>query len=78
MRVTILGHLQRGGTPSASDRILASRLGYAAIEALDEGQRNIMVGIDDDKIVYVPLTRAVKQDKPIDKELISVLSVLSI
>ncbi|MBQ4286796.1 MAG: 6-phosphofructokinase [Bacteroidales bacterium] len=78
VRVTILGHLQRGGTPSASDRILASRLGYAAIEALDEGQRNIMVGIDDDKIVYVPITRAVKQDKPIDKELISVLSVLSI
>ena len=78
VRVTILGHLQRGGTPSASDRILASRLGYAAIEALNEGQRNIMVGIDDDKIVYVPLTRAVKQNKPIDKELISVLSVLSI
>ena len=78
VRVTILGHLQRGGTPSASDRILASRLGYAAIEALNEGQRNIMVGIANDKIVYVPLTRAVKQNKPIDKELISVLNVLSI
>ncbi len=78
VRVTILGHLQRGGTPTASDRILASRLGYAAIEALAEGQRNIMVGVDDDKIVYVPLTRAVKQNKPIDKELINVLSVLSI
>ncbi len=78
VRVTILGHLQRGGTPSASDRILASRLGYAAIEALNEGQRNIMVGVSNDKIVYVPLTRAVKQNKPIDKELISVLNVLSI
>lgn len=78
VRVTILGHLQRGGTPSASDRILASRMGYASIEALLEGQRNIMIGIEDDKIVYVPITRAVKKDKPIDKELINVLSVLSI
>jgi len=78
VRVTILGHLQRGGTPSAYDRILASRLGYAAIEALDEGQRNIMVGIDDDNIVYVPLNRAIKFAKPINKELIDVLSVLSI
>ena len=47
-RVTILGHLQRGGTPSAYDRILASRMGYAAIEALLEGQRNIMIGIKND------------------------------
>jgi len=78
VRVTILGHLQRGGTPSAADRILASRLGYASIEALKEGQRNIMIGVDDDKIVYVPIDRAVKIDKPIDKELIDVLNVLSI
>ncbi len=78
VRVTILGHLQRGGIPTASDRILASRLGYASIEALKEGQRNVMVGIDDDKIVYVPITRAIHQDKPIDRELIDVLSVLSI
>lgn len=78
VRVTILGHLQRGGRPSAYDRILASRMGYAAIEALNEGQRNIMIGISNDKIVYVPLTRAIKQNKPIDKELINVLSDLSI
>lgn len=78
VRVTILGHLQRGGTPSAFDRILASRLGYASIEALKEGQRNIMVGIHNDEIVYVPVNRAIKKDKPIDKELIDVLSVLSI
>ena len=76
-RVTILGHLQRGGTPTAYDRILASRMGYAAIEALLEGQRNIMVGIKNDEIVYVPISRAVKMDKPINKELISVLNVLS-
>lgn len=78
VRVTILGHLQRGGTPSAYDRILASRMGYASIEALNEGQRNVMIGISDDRIVYIPINRAVKKDKPIDKELISVLTVLSI
>ena len=76
-RVTILGHLQRGGKPTAYDRILASRLGYAAIEALQEGQRNVMIGIKNDEIVYVPISRAIKTDKPINKELISVLNVLS-
>lgn len=78
VRVSILGHLQRGGTPTAYDRILASRLGVAAIDALQEGQRNIMVGIKDDQIVYVPISRAIKWDKPIDKELINVLGILSI
>lgn len=76
-RVTILGHLQRGGKPTAYDRILASRLGYAAIEALQEGQRNVMIGIKNDEIVYVPISRAIKTNKPINKELISVLNVLS-
>ena len=78
VRVTILGHLQREGTPTACDRILASRLGHASIEALKEGQRNVMVGIHNDQIVYVPIDRAIKKDKPIDKELIDVLGVLSI
>ncbi len=78
VRVTILGHLQRGGTPTACDRILASRLGHASIQALKEGQRNVMVGIHNDQIVYVPIDRAIKKDKPIDKELIDVLGVLSI
>lgn len=78
VKVSILGHLQRGGSPSAFDRILASRLGVASITALNEGQRNIMVGIDDDKIVYVPISRAIKLDKPIADELIYVLDVLSI
>ncbi len=78
VRVTILGHLQRGGTPSAFDRILASRLGVAAIEALKEGQRNVMMGINNNSVVYVPFSKAIKKDKPIDPELIRVLSVLSI
>ena len=76
-RVTILGHLQRGGKPTAYDRILASRMGYAAIDALLEGQRNVMIGIKNDEIVYVPISKAIKMDKPINQELISVLNVLS-
>ena len=78
VKVSILGHLQRGGAPTVQDRILASRLGVASIEALKEGQRNIMVGIKNDQIVYVPISRAVRYTKPIDKELINVLSILSI
>ena len=77
-RVTILGHLQRGGTPTAADRILASRLGYASIEALLEGQRNVMVGVTNDEIVYVPIQRAIKWNKPIKKELLDILAVLSL
>ena len=78
VRVTILGHLQRGGSPSAYDRILASRLGVGAIEALKEDQRNVMIGIRNDKIVYVPFSEAIKKDKPLDKSLIKVLDELSI
>ena len=78
VRVSILGHLQRGGSPTAYDRILASRLGVGAIDALLEGQRNVMVGIQNDKVVYVPFVNAVKKDKPIDRSLIRVLDELSI
>ena len=53
VRVTILGHLQRGGKPTAHDRIIASRMGVASIQALMEGQRNVMIGIENDQIVYV-------------------------
>lgn len=78
VRVTILGHLQRGGTPSAFDRVMASRMGVAVIEALKEEQRNVMIGIANNQIVYVPFNKAIKMNKPIDKELISVLDELSI
>lgn len=78
VRVSILGHLQRGGSPSAYDRILASRLGVGAITALQEGQRNVMIGIKNDEIVYVPFCNAIKSDKPVKKELINVLGILSI
>jgi 6-phosphofructokinase 1 len=78
VRVTILGHVQRGGSPSAHDRILASLLGAAAIEALLEGQRNIMCGMQNQEVVYVPFTQAIKNDKPINKNLMRVLKTLSI
>ena len=78
VRVTILGHLQRGGKPTAHDRIIASRMGVASIQALMEGQRNVMIGIENDKIVYVPFAKAIKNDKPIDRELVNVLNELSI
>ncbi|MBR0274284.1 MAG: 6-phosphofructokinase [Bacteroidaceae bacterium] len=77
VRVSILGHLQRGGRPSAGDRILASRLGVGAVNALLDGQRNVMVGLKNDEVVYVPFSNAVKSDKPLKKELIDALKVLS-
>lgn len=78
VRVTILGHIQRGGSPTANDRILASRLGNAAIEALLEGQRNLMVGVQNDELVNIPFVKAIKKDKPINRELLNTLRVLSI
>ena len=78
VRVSILGHLQRGGSPSACDRILASMLGVGAIQALIDGQRNVMVGVKNDEIVYVPFASAIKSNKPLRKELIDAMTVLSI
>ena len=78
VRVSILGHLQRGGSPSAHDRILASRTGVGAIEAIMQGQRNLMVGVRNNEIVYVPFLDAIRSDKPFDKKLITVLDELSI
>ncbi len=78
VRVTILGHIQRGGSPTAYDRILASRMGVAAIDALMDEQRSIMIGIVNDVIVHVPFTKAIKDDKPVNENLLGVLQILSI
>ena len=78
VRVSILGYVQRGGRPSAHDRILASRTGVGAVEAILQGQRNIMVGIHNNEVVYVPLSEAIRSDKPFDRKLITVLDELSI
>lgn len=77
-RVTVLGHLQRGGSPSAYDRILASRMGVAAVQALVDGQRNMMVGIQNDDIVLVPLSKAIHQKKDIKEDSWQAMMVLSI
>ena len=77
VRVSILGHVQRGGSPTASDRILASRMGAAAIDALLDDQRNVMIGVQNDNIVYVPFSKAIKKNKPIPEGLMNTLKVLS-
>ena len=77
-RVTILGHIQRGGSPTAFDRILASRMGESAIEAIMEGQRNVMIGTENGRIVYVPFSKAVKHNKGIDRNRIDLVKILSI
>ena len=77
VRVSVLGHMQRGGSPSCFDRVLASRLGVKAVEALLEGKSNFMAGILSDKIVLTPLEQAIKGHFEIDKELIRVSDIMS-
>ena len=78
VRVTVLGHVQRGGSPSCYDRVLASRMGVGAIDAILNNERNIMIGIVHNKITSVPLTEALKADNSIDLELIRVADITSI
>ena len=77
-RVTILGHLQRGGSPTAKDRILASKMGATAIEALSEGQRNVMIGIKNGELVYVPFKKAIAHQQQMDLKDIDIVQILSI
>ena len=76
-RVTILGHLQRGGSPTAKDRILASKMGVTAIEALSEGQRNVMIGIKNGEYVYVPFKRAIAHSQQMDLKDVDLVRILS-
>ncbi|WP_460639516.1 6-phosphofructokinase [Larkinella harenae] len=78
MRVTTLGHIQRGGSPSAYDRILASRLGLAAVEGLMEGKRNVMAGIINNQLVYTPIRDAINGSKPLSEELLRMVKILSV
>ncbi len=77
-KVTILGHIQRGGRPTCYDRVLASRLGVNAVEALLEGEHHVMVGIRDKKIVYTNFEEATKQNPEMDEELLRVANIISI
>jgi 6-phosphofructokinase 1 len=78
VKVTVLGHLQRGGTPTVYDRLIASRVGVAGVEALLEGKKDIMVGIVNDKISFTPLNKAVKEHNTLNDELLKVIEKLSI
>lgn len=78
VRVSILGHMQRGGSPSCFDRVLASRLGVKAVESLLDGKSNYMAGLLKDEIVLTPLEHAVKGKSQVDKELIRVSDIVSI
>ena len=78
IRVSVLGHLQRGGSPSAIDRVNASRLGHAAVEALIDDQKSVMVGIMNGEITLVPFRRAVKQNKDVNRSLVDLAKILSV
>jgi 6-phosphofructokinase 1 len=77
-RVTILGHIQRGGSPSAFDRVLASSLGFLAVRGLVQGQRGVMAGIMDKQVVYTPFEKAIKHHKDINLELLEMSRILAL
>jgi len=77
-KVTVLGHVQRGGSPSCADRVLASRLGFAAVEALLEGKQGLMVGMSNKEISFTPFEKAVKQTIEIDDHLLRMVEILSL
>jgi 6-phosphofructokinase 1 len=77
VRVCILGHIQRGGSPSCMDRLIASRMGYHAVESLVEGRHNVFVGIVNNKMHYIPLNEAVKKKQRISEEWMKIVKILS-
>lgn len=78
IRVSVLGHMQRGGSPSAFDRVLASQLGEAAVEALLDDQQSIMVGLVNSKVVQIPFNQAIKNKKNVNLDLLKLSEILSI
>ncbi len=77
VRVCILGHIQRGGAPTCIDRLIASRMGYAAVECLMEGRHNVFVGILNNRMHYIPLDEAVKKKQRISEEWMKIVRILS-
>jgi 6-phosphofructokinase 1 len=76
-RVCILGHIQRGGSPTCLDRVIASRMGYHAVECLIKGRHNVFVGILNNKMNYTPLNEAVKKKQKIDDEWMNIVKILA-
>ena len=78
IKVCILGHIQRGGSPSCLDRVIASRMGYAAVECLKNGKDvNTMIGIVNNQLHYTPLDQAVKAERTIDYEWLKIVKILA-
>ncbi len=77
VRVCVLGHIQRGGAPSCFDRVIASRMGFAAVECLIEGRHNVFVGIINNRMHYIPLNEAVKKKQRISEEWMTIVKILS-
>lgn len=78
IRVTVLGHVQRGGSPSAFDRVLAAGLGVASVKGLIDGKRDVMVGLINKQIVYTKIEKSVKHNKKINSELLSIVEILNV
>lgn len=78
IRVTVLGHIQRGGSPSCADRVLASRLGFGAVVGLMEGQTNVMAGMRSNELVFTPIEEAIKKHNEINKDLLLISEILAI
>ncbi|MCO4303541.1 6-phosphofructokinase [Riemerella anatipestifer] len=77
IRVTILGHIQRGGMPSCADRVLASRLGYGAVEGLRKGLTNVMAGIRANQLVFTPIEDAIRKHNEINQDLLKISEILA-
>ena len=76
-RVCVLGHIQRGGAPTCMDRLIASRMGYSAVESLIEGRHNVMIGIVNNKMHYTPLEKAVKAKQKISEDWLKIVKILA-
>jgi 6-phosphofructokinase 1 len=77
VRATILGHIQRGGSPSYFDRVQASRMGYAAVNALMAGETQVMIGLENQEIIYTPFANAIKEHAPLDKKMMDMAKILA-
>jgi 6-phosphofructokinase 1 len=78
VRACILGHIQRGGSPSYADRVLASRLGYAAVKALAAGKTQVMAGLINDEVVFTPFQKVIKSGTPMNADMLEMIRVLSV
>ncbi len=78
IRIAILGHIQRGGSPSCADRVLASRLGYGAVLGLMEGKTNVMAGMRSNELVFTPIEEAIKKHNTINKDLLQISEILAL